>query len=468
MTACGTPSLLRGCDHDAVATLEILHWNDVHGRWSGLAQLSARARTIRESAPHPVLLLDGGDVEEGSVRLSALSKGVAGWRMLGAAGVDAAVVGNGGLLRYGADVLADYAAGLGSAPLICDLEIDGQPLRGTARSRVIPAGDLTVGVIGATDYYPQYDVFGLSERGRVTAVRAEAQMLRRQGADVVVLLSHCSLNADRATSWALRGKVDLIVGGHSHDVLDEGDLTQGIPIVQAGCFGERLGRVTIQVTAEGVDVVNVCHEVVDNEWPADQRVLDELAACERDLQIWLEQPVAELPAAVGWQELYDSAIARLLAGALLSAYPGDVGMVIAGHCTAGLPQGTVTRGDLWAATASPGNAATATITGSVLRSMVAKGTSTSYATTVPRTFRGRPYGALHLAGAELRDGELVVGDSPVVDDRRYRVTGSDLELSSYGLLVDIEPEDLVVHAPVILPELLEEQLRKQYPTDPSD
>ena len=71
----------------------------------------------------------------------------------------------------------------------------------------------------------------------------------------------------------------------------EGDLTQGIPIVQAGCFGERLGRVTIQVTAEGVDVVNVCHEVVDNEWPADQRVLDELAACERDLQVWLEQPV---------------------------------------------------------------------------------------------------------------------------------------------------------------------------------
>jgi 2',3'-cyclic-nucleotide 2'-phosphodiesterase (5'-nucleotidase family) len=443
-----------------VATLEILHWNDVHGRWSKLAQLSARARAIRESAPHPVLLFDGGDVEEGSVRLSGLSKGVAGWRLLGAAGVDAAVVGNGGLLRYGVDVLADYAAGLGSAPLVCDADLDGQPLRGTARSRLISADGLAVRVIGATDYYPQYDIFGLTERGRVTAVRAEADLLRRQGADVVVLLSHCGLNADRSVSWALRGKVNLIVGGHSHDVLDEGDFSQGIPIVQAGCFGERLGRITLEVTdAKDVRVVDVRHEEVDDDWPQDQHVLDALAACERDLQAWLDEPVTVLAEPVPWQELYDSAMARLIARALLAAHPGDLGMVIAGHCTAGLPSGAVTRGDLWAATASPGNAATATITGARLRVMVRKGTSESYATTVPRTFRGRPYGALHLAGGELRDGELYVGGAPVEDDGRYRVTGSDLELSIYGLLVDIESDDLVVHAPTILPELLEDYLR---------
>ena len=65
--------------------LELLHWNDLHGRYDALARLSARARQIRETADHPVLLLDGGDVEETSVRLSALTFGAAGWRMLGAA-----------------------------------------------------------------------------------------------------------------------------------------------------------------------------------------------------------------------------------------------------------------------------------------------------------------------------------------------------------------------------------------------
>lgn len=440
-------------------TLEILHWNDIHGRWAALARLSARARDIRAAAPHPVLLFDGGDVEEGSVRLSALSKGVAGWRLLGAAGVDAAVVGNGGLLRYGPGVLPQYADALNSPPLVCDVDLDGSTPEGAARSRVVRAGEMGVGVVGATDYYPQYDDFGLAERGRVTAVRAEADLLRRKGAEVVVLLSHCGLNADKALSWALRGKVDLIVGGHSHDVLDNGELSEGIPILQAGCYGERLGRVILEISDEGVRLADVRHEVATEDWPADPAVMGELAACQADLEAWLNEPVAVFEESVPWQELYDSAVVRLMAAALLARYPGDVGMLISGHCTAGLPAGTVTRGDIWAATSSPGNAATCSMTGAALRAVVRKGMSEEYATTVPRTFRGRPYGALHLVGAELRDDELYVRGAPVDDNRRYRVTGSDLELSTYGLLVRADADDLVVHTPLILPELLESYLR---------
>ena len=440
-------------------TVEILHWNDIHGRWAALARLSARVRAIRAAAPHPVLLLDGGDVEEGSVRLSALSKGVAGWRLLGAAGVDAAVVGNGGLLRYGPGVLPQYAEALNSPPLVCDVDLDGSAPAGAERSRLVRAGNVSVGVIGATDYYPQYDDFGLAERGRVTAVRPEADLLRRQGAEVVVLLSHCGLNADKALSWALRGKVDLIIGGHSHDALDNGELSEGIPIVQAGCYGERLGRVVLEISDEGVRVADVRHEVATQDWPADSAVMGELAACEADLEAWLNEPVAVLDESVPWQELYDSAVAQLMAEALLAKYPGDVGMLIAGHCTAGLPAGMVTRGDIWAATSSPGNAATCSMTGAALRAAVRKGVSEEYATTVPRTFRGRPYGALHLVGADLYDGELYVHGTPVDDNRRYQVTGSDLELSTYGLLVRADADDLVVHTPLILPELLEDYLR---------
>lgn len=441
-----------------VSTLEILHWNDIHGRWEALARLSARARAIRADADHSVLLLDGGDVEEGSIRLSALSKGVAGWRLLAAANVDAAAVGNGGFLRYGPDMLPEYARALRSPPLVCDVDLDGSAPVGAARSRTVTAGSLKVGVIGATDYYPQYDEFGLVERGRVTAVRAEANLLREEGADVVVLLSHCGLDADKALSWALRHKVDLIVGGHSHDVLDSGDFDHGIPIVQAGCYGERLGRVTLEISDGGVEVVDVRHEVAADDWPADSAVLDELGACERDLEAWLAEPLAVLAEPVPWQELNDSPVARLVVEALLASHPGDVGVLIAGHCTAGLPAGTVTRGDIWEAISSPGNAATASVAGDLLRAMIVKGVSKEYATTVPRTFRGRPYGVLHLVGAEIRDGEVYVGETAVDDQRVYRVTGSDLELSTYGLIVADEPDDLVVHTPVILPELLERHL----------
>lgn len=441
-------------------TLELLHWNDLHGRFDALARLSARARAIRAEADHPVLLLDGGDVEDTGVRLSALTYGVAGWRLLGAAGVDAAVTGNGGLLRYGPSVLPRYAAALGAPPVVCDLETaDGSTPEGAVPSRLLDAGGLRVGVVGATDYYAQYDAFGLRERGRVTAVRREAADLRARGADVVVLLSHAGIHHDRGLSWALSGRVDVVVGGHTHDLLTAGDLSQGVPIAQAGCHGEHLGRILLEVDpAGGVEVVGMRLEHVPDDAPADPAVLAELAACERDLDTWLAEPVGVLPEPFSCRTTGDSPVVRLLATALLHHRPADVGVLIGGHCTAGLPAGTVTRHHVWSATSSPANLATGTLTGAELDVMLRRGLTEEYAASTPRVFRGRPRGLLHVVGARLDRGRVLVGDRPLEHDRRYSVTGSDLELSPYGALVDHELPDLEVRTDAILPELLESYL----------
>ncbi len=439
-------------------TLELLHWNDVHGRFDGLARLSARARAIRDAATHPVLLLDGGDVEDTSVRLSAMTFGVAGWRLLGAADVDAAVAGNGGLLRYGPALLPRYAEALGAPPLVCDLEVDGATPAGAAPSTMLHAGGLRVGVLGITDYYAQYDAFGVRERGRVSAVRREADALRARGADVVVLLSHAGIHHDRGLSWALRGRVDVVVGGHTHDLLHEGDRSQGVPIAQAGCHAEHLGRILVEVEPDGVRVVEMSLEAVPETAPADPAVLTELAACERDLAAWMAEPVGALPEPVTAAEVGDSPVARLVASALLDHRPADLAVLIGGHCTAGLPAGTVTRHDVWTATSSPGNLATGTLTGAEIRTMFLRGLSEDFATTTPRSFRGRPRGFLHFVGAHLEDEAIFVAGERLDETRRYRVTASDLELSPYGALVDDEPPDLEVHTPRILPELLEAYL----------
>lgn len=323
---------------------------------------------------------------------------------------------------------------------------------------MLTAGGLRVGVIGATDYYPQYDSFGLAERGRVTAVRREADLLRAQGADVVILLSHCGIHHDRGLSWALRGKVDLVVGGHTHDVLTEGERAHGIPIAQAGCHAEYLGRVTLEVDDDGARVVSTTLEPVAEDAPEDPAVAAELAACERDLEVWLAEPVGSLDSAVGCSHEGESDVANLAAEALLTHRAGDLAVLIAAQCTAGLPKGEVTRGDVWTATSSPANPATATLLGSELRTMITKGLSPAYASTVSRTFRGRPYGYLHLAGARVEDGQITVAGVPLEDDRRYKVTGTDTELSSYGLLLAEDPADLEIHTPTILPELLESYL----------
>lgn len=440
-----------------MTTLELLHWNDVHGRYDALARLAARARAIRDQAEHPVLLLDGGDVEDAGVELSALTRGVAGWRLLGAAGVDAAVVGNGGMLRYGPALLPQYAAALGHEPLVCDVSLAGQQPPGTAPSKLVRAGDLVVGIIGATDFYPSYQAFGLEERGRVTAVRAEASVLRSTGADLVVLLSHCGEDADAAISWALRGAVDLIVGGHSHDRFSTGRQDRGVPMANAGCFGGFLGRIVVTI-GDSVEVVSMTLEDIPATAPADAAVLAELEQVQADLADWLNEPVGHLDEPVQHTQDADSAAATLMLSAVLHHSPADVGMLITGHLLSGLPAGVVRRRDVYAACSSPGNPATCTVTGRGLRGMLLRGDDPSYGDQAPRVFRGRRYAGLTVLGAEVVDGAVSVGGEPLDEDATYSVTGSDLELGLYGLLVDTDLPDVRLDTSVILPEVLEQFL----------
>jgi len=270
-----------------------------------------------------------------------------------------------------------------------------------------------------------------------------------------VLLSHAGLNHDRGLSWSLRGKVDLVVGGHTHHLLTEGDRSQGLPIAQAGWQAEHLGRILLEVSRDGVEVVDMRVERVDEDGAEDPAVLEELARCERDLAAWLAEPVGHLDVAAPHTGGPEDPAAQLVTEALLDLAPADLAVLIGGQVTHGLPAGRVTRDDVWSATSSPGNLATATLTGEQLLVMFERGRSEEFATARPRTFRGRPYGYLHAAGATVRDGGLLVGGEPVDPTRGYRVTATDLELSPYGTLVDDDPADLEVRVPRILPELLE-------------
>ena len=91
--------------------------------------------------------------------------------------------------------------------------------------------------------------------------------------------------------------------------------------------------------------------------------------------------------------------------------------------------------------------------------MLVRGRSEEFVNLQPRTFRGRPYGPLQYVGAEVRGEEIHVAGAPLDDDRTYTVTGSDLELSVYGTLVERTPADFSCETTRILPQILESYLR---------
>jgi 2',3'-cyclic-nucleotide 2'-phosphodiesterase (5'-nucleotidase family) len=61
----------------------------------------------------------------------------------------------------------------------------------------------------------------------------------------LVVLSHLGLRTDRALASAVP-RVDLLLGGHSHDTLLESDVVAGVPIVHAGPYGRYVSRTELE------------------------------------------------------------------------------------------------------------------------------------------------------------------------------------------------------------------------------
>ena len=420
----------------------ILHTNDLHGRVEQLARAATLVRRIRAETEHPVVYVDAGDLEETTNRLSNLTKGTAMQPILSAAGCQAACVGNAVWLRYGAQVLADHAAAAHYPLLLANLV----PVQGVHATTTIDR----VGFVGVTDAFRDFltmGEYGFEPLGEVETVRRHARDLRREGASLVVVLSHLGLGemadrrglrmTDRELAAALSGEIDLIVGGHSHDLLPHGEWVEGVLIAQAGGLGSHLGRVDVDGGDLRASVIPLDEGVAE-----DPEVLAAAELQERKLDAALNEVVTELAEPLDASRIAE--ILRLRMGA-------DVGLQTSGAAIdRPLPAGPLRRADLWEACHSTGNPGVVSMTGAQLVQVVERGADRAFQRTTAGPLRGRPRGPLHVAGPDGIDPE-----------RGYLVAGTDWELEPYGGMVE---ESWRLRArydfPVILREAVEEYFRK--------
>lgn len=67
----------------------------------------------------------------------------------------------------------------------------------------------------------------LKFRNESDSVRAEAAILKKQGVNIIIVLSHCGLDVDYIIAQNAGPDVDVIVGGHSHTFMFTGDMPPG-------------------------------------------------------------------------------------------------------------------------------------------------------------------------------------------------------------------------------------------------
>ena len=423
--------------------LVLLHTNDIHGRIEGLARVATLVASIRAEEDADVLYLDAGDIEETTVRVSNLTKGVAMHTILTAAGCDVATVGNGAWLRYGMQVITEQADTAGYPLLLANLA----PVEGVQPSVLLRAGDWQIGVIGITDPFLRllggFD-FGIESLEPLPLVRELARELRTRGAELVVLLSHVGYENeflgydDRTLARDLAGDVDLVIGAHSHTLLPEGERVGDVLVTQAGSYAEHLGR--IDVAEDGVTASVL---PVPADTPLHAGVLAAAAAAERELREHLDEVIAVLD--VSLDSSFVAEVYRERMGAEIGLATELVTL------DAPLPAGTIRRGELWEVCHSSGNPGVVELTGAQLLAMIERAADPEFQASTAGSLRGKPRGRLFVAGPpEIEPGET------------YRVAASDWELEAYGGMVDpawdLKP---VYDFPTIVREAVEDSLARR-------
>jgi len=263
--------LAGGCAHQRSGTLTVLHTNDQHSQFAaapatwvqkdpkprigGLVALENQIRKARENYK-ATLLLDAGDFMTGTPIAKLKVEGALGGayiQMLNDMGYQALTLGNHefdegqenlmGLVR-----LARYDI------LSANLYKDDR-LFAPKSHAIYEIGGLRVGLIGLT----LTDLFDMTARKNLEGIRvldpaASAQKIIDEidgRTDLIILLTHMGVEADRDLAKKIRG-ADIIIGGHSHSRLNKPIIENGVLIVQADSKTRYLGRLTVDVAGDAV------------------------------------------------------------------------------------------------------------------------------------------------------------------------------------------------------------------------
>ena len=246
--------------------LTILHSNDMHGDFlaekvnnkllGGVSMLSGYINKVRHEDKNVIYAISG-DMFRGSL-IDSEYKGISTIEIMNMLAPDVVTLGN-HEVDYGIAHLL-FIEKCAKFPIInanmclttnytrlfrshLIMEIDGM--------RILFIGVLTEEVLTQTK---REKLIGsiVNVEEAVHEVGKICNAYRTEDIDFTVLLTHIGIESDKELAAKLNPAwgVDIIIGGHSHTLLEEPVVIAGIPIVQAACGTDQIGRFDIYVDTD--------------------------------------------------------------------------------------------------------------------------------------------------------------------------------------------------------------------------
>ncbi|MEF3302303.1 bifunctional metallophosphatase/5'-nucleotidase [Paenibacillus sp. GYB003] len=454
--------------------LVLLHTNDIHSHFERMPRIAEALRRLRtKHAAGDPLVIDCGDHMDRMRPETEGSAGLANIAVLNATGYDLVVPGNNEGLTMTPDMLAAAYAERRGYSVVCGNLLEsatGRPPAWMEPYRIVERGGIRVGVIGLTAYYPDfYSLLGWTVAEPIeTAARLTERL--RPDVDVLVVVSHLGINNDKAMAERIDG-IDIIIGSHTHHLLEQPLHYAGTYIAAAGCFGKYVGELEFAYDADSGALRLIDGGCRDTDgFPPDPGIEELIRAEERASRSRLERAAAVLdkPIDIRWET--ESGLGNLLASGIRRWTNAEIGIVNAGQILQSLPAGEVTLYKLLEICPSPINPCLVRLSGEQIRRALEESLLDEF-TRKPLKgfgFRGKVLGTLCLSGVRVEyaaDGEpygkirsVTVNGEPLDPLRLYEVGTIDMFTFGIGYMSLGQGETVAYYLPEFIRDVLRAQL----------
>ena len=227
-----------------MASITLIHTNDTHG-----CLTPAKLPFLVSLRAEADLYFDTGDcIKSGNLAVPVKPDPV--WQLLAEAACDAGTIGN----RESHVLKSAFRMKLKGAghPLVCGNLHSKKGSDPLPSSMTLDAGGMKVGIVGVmvpmvtTRMKTQAASAYLWDQPVPVAVSLAASL--RPQVDLLIALTHIGLAKDRLLAESTQ-EFDLILGGHSHTVLEQPDVVNGTPICQGGSHARFIGRYVLDLSA---------------------------------------------------------------------------------------------------------------------------------------------------------------------------------------------------------------------------
>ncbi|WP_300441453.1 bifunctional UDP-sugar hydrolase/5'-nucleotidase [Christiangramia sp.] len=489
---------------DIIKRVSILHTNDMHGSYmpfqttldnataqtgdsidnlmrfveigeiGGMAWMATAVKLIRqEKGTKNVILLDGGDTFSDD-QLGNLTKGEAMIRMMNELDYDLMALGNHDFdysLKRTRELekMANFPM---RAANIIDQET-GKPIfkepyilfkRDGLKIGVLPVGYRNTPLTGNPK-----NIQGLKFTSGLEAIEKYLPELKSK-ADIIILLSHEGMAVDKIIAEKING-IDLIIGAHSHDVIEPPIKINQTYIVQALSDAAVLGETELIITNKkltGLSTQN--HYLWHEKYAADQNLQQLIQELRAPYLVKLEENISRTDTVIGRQYKSESPFDRVVTNMMREEYSTDVAFLPGVGYGISL-QEYITSEDIYKLLPHPAKIVNLEMTGSQIRNTLEQ-TATNLK---PKNKMEIVGGLIQSSGIHYhidlskpigdRVTEIKIKNQPIADSKIYKVSTHSGMLNGIHNYVEFAKSTNIHKTNMVLTEFILDKFRKMTKVD---